>query len=153
MSGNFSLVWISPWASRLPSQQSSMLTYWKPWAARPLAAMASAAARTLASLTALAQQFHEFQPMGGVRASLCSPPTIVSSRVAAPRAFLTSISTTVEPGCLSEPAMMPVAGSSVSPSGRFLTAKWSGFSPVAGMRNKKGRPGVLPTIRGPWMAG
>ena len=123
MSGNFWLVWISPLASRLPSQQSSMLTYWKPWAARPLATMASAAARTLASLTALAQQFQEFQPIGGVRASLCWPPTIVNSRLALPRAFLTSISTTVEPGCLSEPVMMPVSGSSARPCGQILGGK------------------------------
>ena len=46
--------------------------------------MASAAARTLASSTALAQTFQEFQPIGGVRASLCAPPMIVSLPVALP---------------------------------------------------------------------
>ena len=66
-----------------------MLTYWKPWAASPLATIASAAARTFASLTAPAQQFQEFQPIGGVSASLCSPPTMVSLPGALPWAFFT----------------------------------------------------------------
>ena len=86
--------------------------------------------------------------MGGVRASLCWPPTIVKSRQALPRALL-SDSTTLEPSCLSDPVIMPLWASRVRPSGRFLAAKVIGFSPVAGMRTETRGPGVLPTIRGP----
>ena len=46
-----------------------MLMYWKPWAARPLLTIASAAARTLSASTWPPQTFQEFQPIGGVRAS------------------------------------------------------------------------------------
>ena len=66
-----------------------MLMYWKPCAASPLDTIASAAARTFASSTEPPQTFHEFQPSGGVSASGCSPPTIVSvprRRCPAPRA-------------------------------------------------------------------
>ena len=48
--------------------------------------MASAAARTLASLTDPAQQFQLFHPIGGVSAMVL-PQTIFSSRVASPLAF------------------------------------------------------------------
>ena len=53
------------------------------------------------------------------------------------------------PAALSDPLMMPVLGSSVSPAGRFVAEKLSGPSPVAGIRNTSGRPGVHPVIRGP----
>ena len=49
--------------------------------------------------------------------------------------------------------MMPVVRSSVSPAGRWRAEKASGPSPVAGMRNRNGRPGVEPTTRAPWIAG
>ena len=48
---------------------------------------------------------------------------------------------------------MPVAESSEMPSGRCSAAYFSGFSPVAGIRNRNGRPGVVPTTRGPLMRG
>ena len=98
MSPNFSLPCNSPWASRLLSQVSSMLTYWKPCRARPLETIASAAARTLAASTFSPQTFQEFQPIGGVRASLCSPPTIVRIEDVLPAELLTVTRTAVRAG-------------------------------------------------------
>src|SRR5262245_48861338 len=46
--------------------------------------MSSAAAFTLSESTVVPHAFHEFQPSGGVSASLSVPPTIVSCCVAEP---------------------------------------------------------------------
>ena len=136
-------------ASRWPSQQSSILTYWKPWAASPLWTMASAAARTLASLTALGPA------VPGVPAHRRSEGQLVLA--ADDREFPAGLAQGVLHGqspppsfplACSEPLMIPVAGSSDSPSGRLRAEKLSGPSPVAGMRNRNGRPGVLPVIAG-----
>src|SRR5687767_14979535 len=69
--GNF-VVWCVrfPLASRVKAdQQSSMVRYLYPAAARPLLTRASAVCRTTVSLIPLhANLFQLFQPMGGVRA-------------------------------------------------------------------------------------
>ena len=115
--------------------------------------MSSAAARTLSALTAPAQTFHEFQPIGGVSASLPLAATMVSSRDALPFALCARTCTFVVPGSAIEPEMMPVFVSIESPAGRPVAAKVSGASPVAGSRNRNGRPGVAPTMRGPLRRG
>ncbi|MGA2261661.1 MAG: hypothetical protein ABSH28_09520, partial [Acidobacteriota bacterium] len=97
--------------------------------------------------------FHEFQPIGGVCARLCSAPTIVNCRLALPRSFAAVSSTSVVPGFFREPEMMPVCGLSSSPSGRFLAENLSGGRPVAGTRNRNGLPGVAPAVLGPFIAG
>src|SRR5579863_8822192 len=126
MLGNLLLVWISPFASRLASHVSSILTYEKPCAASPVLTIASAAARTLASSTAPAHTFQLFHPSAGVWASLCMPATILSLRLASPRGPRTVMSTTVSPLFQSEPVMMPVLLSRVSPLGRLRAEKESG---------------------------
>ena len=73
---------------------------------------------------------------------------MVSVAEAAPAGPFTVIFTAVLPAALSDPERMPVFSSSVRPAGRFSAAKVSGPSPVAGMRNRNGRPGVAPTMRG-----
>src|SRR5271167_1669997 len=55
-------------ASRLTCQQSSMLTYTYPASFIPDFTTASAMSLIMSSLTLQANLFHEFQPMGGVRA-------------------------------------------------------------------------------------
>ena len=110
--------------------------------------MPSAAARTFASSTLPPQTFHEFHPSGGVSASTSAPPTMAIWPDAFPRRFDTVTSTIVRPDSSIEPLMIPDAASSRSPRGRFRTLNVSGASPVAGMRNRNGRPGVVPTIRG-----
>ena len=65
----------------------------------------------------------------------------------------TARSTTVVPRAVTEPVRIPALGSSVTPAGRPAAEKTSGPSPVAGMRNRNGRPGVVPTTRGWWIAG
>lgn len=143
----------TPSASRVPSHPSSMLTNWKPCAARPLDTIASAAARTLASSTDAPQTFHEFQPSGGVNASASSPPMIVSVRVARPLLLVAVIETSLRPALAICPLMIPDFSSSVSPAGRPRAENVSGASPVAGTRNKNGRPGVPPVMRGGLMRG
>src|SRR5436305_15287299 len=59
---------IFPLASRFTCQQSSMLTYTYPASFMPDFTMASAMPLIMSSLTLQANLFHEFQPMGGVRA-------------------------------------------------------------------------------------
>ena len=110
--------------------------------------MPSADTRTLSAVTVLPHAFHEFQPSGGVSASMWSPPTIVICPVALPFAFVTVTSTTVRPAFVSDPVMSPVCASSVRPAGRFFAANVSGSSPDAGIRNMNGRPGVAPVIVG-----
>ena len=115
--------------------------------------MASAAAFTFASSTARPHTFQEFQPRGGVWASACFAATILSRAAARPFGPVTDRPTTVVPAAFTEPPRMPVFGSSVTPAGRPEAEKASGPWPVAGMRNRNGRPGVVPTTRGWWMAG
>ena len=45
-----------------------------------------------AAVTEVPQTFQEFQPIGGVSASLCSPQTILYSRLSVPVKFLASMS-------------------------------------------------------------
>ena len=89
-----------------------MLTNWKPWEARPLLSIQSAAARTFASSTDAAHTFHEFHPSGGVSAMARSPATMVSVAVAVPFGPLTVTTLSVRPALASVPLMTPVAASS-----------------------------------------
>src|SRR5208283_2806210 len=57
-----------PCASRLTCQQSSMLTYTYPASFIPDLTIASAMSLIMSSRTLQANLFHEFQPIGGVRA-------------------------------------------------------------------------------------
>src|ERR1700694_6052662 len=57
-----------PLAPRLTCQQSSMLTYTYPASFMPDLTRASAMPLIMSSLTLQANLFHEFHPMGGVRA-------------------------------------------------------------------------------------
>ena len=95
-----------------------MLMYWKPCRARPVEIISSAAAFTLSASTLSAQTFQEFQPIGGVCASLCAPPMMVRSRRAVPCGPRTVSCTRVVPAFRKDPEMMPVFGSSVRPAGR-----------------------------------
>jgi len=51
------------------------------------------------------------------------------------------------------PVISPEAGSDVRPSGRPLTSYFTGLSPVAGIVNKNGDPGLTPNILGPLILG
>jgi hypothetical protein len=93
--------------------------------------------------------FHEFHPSGGVRASASFPPTIVMTVLFIfPSAAFTDTCTPVRPSRLSDPVMMPVFGSSDSPSGRFFAENVSSPAPDAGILKRNGRPGVPPVMRG-----
>src|ERR1051326_3505820 len=95
------------------------------------------------------QTFQEFHPRGGVSASLWSPPTtVIVAEALFPFASLTDTSTSVRPAAFSEPVMMPVFGSSVSPAGRLRAEYVRSPSPDAGILNRNGRPGVAPVMRG-----
>src|SRR5262245_56105147 len=130
-----------------------MLMYWYPWAARPLDIIASADAFTFASSTSTPQASHEFHPIGGVSASLSCRETMVSPRLGEPYGPATFSVSSVAPGRASAPRMIPVVEWRVRPAGRPRAEKTRGPSPVAGTRKRKGRPGVAPVARGPWIAG
>src|SRR5262245_55524800 len=78
---------------------------------------------------------------------------MVRVREALPAALATVISTSLRPSRAMAPEMMPVAASSASPAGKPRALKLSGASPVAGMRNRNGRPGVPPVMRGGLICG
>src|SRR5690349_19822758 len=114
--------------------------------------MASAAARTFASLTSQPKQFQLFHPIGGVRA-IVSPHTILSGRSVLPRALRTRRVTTWLPFSFRTPVRRPLWGSIWRPAGSLPAVKVIGRSPVAGTVKKKGEPGRTPTTRAPLMRG
>src|SRR4051812_38772350 len=164
MSGNLRLVLIMPLASRgvpdelgssepgLISQQSSMFTYVQPCSIKPEDAITSAAARTLSSLTAPAQQFQLFQPIGGVSA-MRSPTAMRSGASAVPRALVARSVTLCSPRSASLPVMWPVCGSSERPSGSASAANFIGRSPVAAIMYISGCPGRTPKTLAPLIRG
>ena len=114
--------------------------------------MASAAARTLASVTSQAKQFQLFQPSGGVSAMRVAAEDLQWAGGGA-QAVFGGKGDGVSALVLSVPVMMPVAGSSCSPGGKPSAAKVMGRWPLAGMVKRKGEPGRAPKILGPLMRG
>src|SRR5215813_10274697 len=110
--------------------------------------MASAWARTYASVIFVRAQYHVLQPIGGVSARV-SPTTILKSRSAVPSEFRTASLTRYTPGVPRRPVIRPVAESRDSPAGRPSAEKRSGGRPVAGTVQRKGRPGRTPKTFGP----
>src|SRR5260221_5884590 len=119
---------------------------------RLLFTIASAAALTFSSETALAKQFQLFQPIGGVSA-IRSPATILNFRLAAPSEFFACKVTTYSPALVSVPVMRPVCGSSFSPAGKLSAAKIIGRSPVAAVVDQNGEPGPTAKISAAFVPG
>src|ERR1035441_176024 len=118
----------------------------------PLETMASAAARTFASLTSQPKQFQLFHPSGGVSARV-SPQMIFNERSALPNPFSALKVTTYVPFSGSVPVIWPDFGSRLRPAGRLRPPYIIGCWPETGMVNRKGEPGRTPNALGPLMRG
>src|SRR5512140_1636982 len=104
------------------------------------------------SVILFSHTYQLFQPICGVSASL-SPQTILNCLSAIPDLFVTFILVRYSPGTFMTPDIRPVFGSQASPSGRFITSDFIGLSPVAGIVNRNGDPGLTPKIFAPFMRG
>ena len=114
--------------------------------------MARADASTCSCVTSRAQQFQEFQPIGGV-SEMASPTTIFRSRSLLPSAFSAFSRTTYSPAFFTRPVMRPVRESSFSPLGKPSAEKVMGRAPVAATVKRNSDPGRTPKIRAPLMRG
>ncbi len=90
--------------------------------------------------------------MGGVSA-ISSPITMRSSRSVLPSALAARSVTRWVPRVVVDPEIRPLFSSNISPGGNPSAAKLIGRFPVAGMANKKGRPGRAPNTLAPLIRG
>src|SRR5690242_9562476 len=111
-----------------------------------------AASLTWAAVTFVPHTFQEFQPIGGVRASV-PVLSITSTRSADPVFEIALRTTRARASFATCPEMIPVAGSRVKPWGKPIAAKRRALEAVAGILNKNGLPAEHPTAIGPWISG